>query len=66
MKKKLPEGWVRVSGFPEMTPEQIERLKALEASDAPVDCSDIPELDGEWFKRARRGRPTPVRSEPAE
>jgi hypothetical protein len=33
---------------PEMTPEQLKRLDEM-----PIDYSDIPELDDEFFKNAK-------------
>jgi uncharacterized protein (DUF4415 family) len=41
---------------PQLTAEQIERLKALaDLPDDQIDFSDIPELGPEDFKRALRG-----------
>ena len=67
--KKTPDGWVRVVGPFELIPAEVERMKALAASDELIDTSDIPELDDDFFKRATRGRPVRVkrpRVEPAE
>ena len=54
--KKVPEGWVRIEGRPELTPEDVERLKALEPSNAPIDLSDLPDIDESFSERVRRRR----------
>jgi len=38
--------------IPPMTPERAEEIKAM--SDEDIDCSDIPELDEDFFKNAQR------------
>jgi uncharacterized protein (DUF4415 family) len=35
----------------ELTPAQLKRLE-----ETPIDYSDIPELDEEWFRRARQAK----------
>lgn len=57
MKKRVEGNMVYITlrrgEVPELTKEQEEMLEKLK--DRPVDTSDIPELDDEWFKRAQRG-----------
>ncbi|WP_066122059.1 hypothetical protein [Geminocystis sp. NIES-3709] len=42
---------VKRSEIPPMTEERMKEIEAM--SDEDIDYSDIPELDDEWFKKAK-------------
>ena len=48
----MSERVVRVRGFKPLTAEQEKRIAELAESDAPIDYSDIPPLDEEFWRRA--------------
>jgi uncharacterized protein (DUF4415 family) len=50
----MNERVVRVRGFRPLTPEQDRRVAELAESTAPIDYSDIPPLDDEFWRRAVR------------
>jgi len=50
----MKEPVVRVRGDRPLTPEQDRRVAQLAESDAPIDYSDIPPLDEEFWRRAVR------------
>ena len=50
----MKEPVVRVRGSKPLTPEQERRVAQLAESDAPIDYSDIPPLDEEFWRRAVR------------
>jgi uncharacterized protein (DUF4415 family) len=50
----MSERVVRVRGFKPLTGEQEKRIAELAESDAPIDYSDIPPLDEEFWRRAVR------------
>jgi uncharacterized protein (DUF4415 family) len=50
----MSERVVKVRGFRPLTEEQEKRVAALAESDAPIDYSDIPPLDEEFWSHAIR------------
>ena len=50
----MKERVVRVRGFKPLTPAQERQVAELAASDAPIDYTDIPPLDEEFWRRAVR------------